>query len=325
LFLHEHDASTALRIIRRASGAKRDPWLLAAEIAVASASEAPSLLAKIGTHRNADENVPLFARTELSSALATLEMESGKTRTARQLFRQSLKCPNENSIAQVEWANRQIGGLEIEKKALRVPKSFEASAQVGLVEGEWDDALAEGSKWLRDQPFSKRPAIFTSYVASLLEDYDRSINILQDSLQLNPNDPGLINNMAFALASANRLHEAEKLLNRIDRSQISDTQAITIAATRGLLLFRNGYPDQGRELYQLAMKRASIQGVLKYRIMADLYLAREEVIAGTPSADSIAVKVLADASKITDKDVSLVAEQVRKLIHSLKVNKHAGS
>jgi tetratricopeptide (TPR) repeat protein len=313
LFLHEQDADTALKIIRRASGAKRDPWLLAAEIAVASASRSPSLFAKIGAHRNADENVSLFARTELSSALATLDMESGKTRKARQLFRQSLECPNENSVAQVEWANRQIGGLEIDRDLLETPRSFEARANLSLAEGKWDYAVEHGTKWLLDQPFSKRPAIFTSYVSSLVEDYQRSIDILKGSLHANPDDPSLINNLAFALGSANRLDEAASVLRRIDLSETSDTSAITLAATHGLLLFRGGLADRGRELYELAIRRANKQGIVKYRVMADLYLAREELIAATSLADATTTRALAEASKLEDKDVALIASQVREL------------
>lgn len=324
LFLHEHDSNTALKIIRRASGAKRDPWLLAAEIAVSSASHSTSLFAKIGLHRNADENVSLFARTELSSALATLDMESGKTRKARQLFRQSLESPNENSVAQVEWANRQIGGLEIDKELLEVPKSFEASANLSLVAGEWYKAIEDGTKWLRDQPFSKSPAIFTSYVASLVEDYEQSIGILRKSLNLNPDDPALINNLAFALASANKIDEAESVLKRTDLTHVSDASAITLAATSGLLLFRTGFPDRGRELYQLAITRADAQGVLKYRVMADLYLAREELIAGTPLAAAAASRVLAGASKVKDMEVALIASQVRRLNEARLAHLRAG-
>jgi tetratricopeptide (TPR) repeat protein len=240
-------------------------------------------------------------------------MENGKTKNARQLFRQSLRGPNENSIAQVEWANRQIGGLEINKELLTVPRSFEASANVNLVAGDWDYAIAAGREWLRDQPFSSHPAIFTSYVASLIEDYERSIAILRRSLDLNPNDSRLINNLAFALGSANRLDEAAKVLKGIDVEKAPAISAITLAATFGLLCFRTGFPDRGREMYQLAVLRASNQGNAKYRAMANLYLAREELIASTPVAGTAVNRALVEASKIEDKEVALIADQVRKL------------
>ncbi len=318
LFLHEHDAATGLKIIRRAAGAKRDPWLLAAEIATASASQSAALFAKIGINRNEDDSISLFARTELSSALATLEMENGKSRRARQLFRKSLQGPNENSVAQVEWANRKIGGLEIGKELLTLPKTFEASASLNLVAGEWNRAIANGMEWLRDQPFSKDPAVFTSYVASLTEDYEKSISILKKSLNANPGDPLLINNLAFALGSANRVGEAERVLGRIDLEQSEGLSAITLAATAGLLLFREGLPDRGREFYELAISRATAQGNSKYRAMARLYLAREELIAATPAAKTAVNRALLDAAKVEDKEVAFIADQVRTLEASTK-------
>jgi tetratricopeptide (TPR) repeat protein len=314
LFLHEHDAPTALKVIRRASGAKSDPWLLAAEIATASAAHSPTLFAKIGSNRNDDESVSPFARTELSSALGTLEMENGRMRKARQLFRKSLEEPNENSVAQVEWANRTVGGLEIDRELLAIPKTFEANANVNLRAGEWNHAIAEGEEWLRDQPFSRQPALFTSYVAALIEDYGKSIKILKESLHANPDDPELINNLAFALGSANRLDEADSVLKRIDISNCEGLSAITLAATAGLLMFRVGRPDRGREFYQLAITRASSQGISKYRAMAILYLAREELIASTAAAETAVNRALVEASKIEDdKEVALIAEQVRNL------------
>ncbi len=318
LFLHEHNAPTALKIIRRASGAKRDPWLLAAEIATASAAHSPTLFAKIGSDRNEDDSVSLFARTELSSALGTLEMENGRVRKARQLFRKSLEVPNENSVAQAEWANRTVGGLEIGKELLALPKTFEASANVNLLAGEWNQAIAEGEEWLRDQPFSKQPALFTSYVASLTEDYDKSIRILSESLHANPDDPGLINNLAFALGSANHIEEADSVLRRIDITNCEGLSAITLAATAGLLMFRAGLPDRGREFYRLAISRATSQNIPRYRAMANLYLAREELIASTPTAEASVNRALVEAARIEDKEVALIAEQVRSLEETKK-------
>jgi tetratricopeptide (TPR) repeat protein len=314
LFLHAHDTRKALSVIRNAAGSKRDPWLLAAEIAVASASQLPSTLARIGKLRNEDEALSMFERTELSSALATLELENGKTRHARQLFRRSMASPNENSAAQVEWANRQIGGLDIRDRALiDIQRPFEVNAHLSLVEGKWAAAIEHGANWLRDQPFSKWPAIFTSYVSSLVEEYARSINILQESLRLNPNDLMLRNNLAFALASDNRTDDAIKVLRTTDYEKATGMLGITLAATHGLVSFRMGAPDLGRQLYRLAIERASRLDIQKYCLMADLYLAREEVLARTSATRTAVEQALAKASKSTDKEVAVVAEQVRRL------------
>jgi tetratricopeptide (TPR) repeat protein len=310
LFLHERDPIKALRVIRNASGAKTDPWLLAAEISVSSAAKLPSLLAKTGQSRNDDDAVPPFARAELSSALATLELAHGKQRKARQLFRKALEAPNENSVAQVEWASQKLGGLEVTESALMVPRSFEATARRHQINGEWASAIRQGTMWLSDQPFSKRAAIFTSYVSSLIEQYSKSAKILRKSLKLNPGDFTLINNLAFALASDNKVNEAAEVLNGTDYTQASGTGAITLAATQGLLLFRMGFPAKGREMYRLAVRKAQQLGNQSYTLRAHLYLAREEMLAQTPTARSVSEEALSAAIKSDSKDVLAVAEQV---------------
>jgi tetratricopeptide (TPR) repeat protein len=244
-----------------------------------------------------------------------------KNRQARQLFRRSLAAPNENSVAQVEWANRQIGGLDIQdSRVFDVPRCFEVNAQVSSEKGEWALAIKHGINWLRDQPFSKRPAVFTSYVSSLVEEYARSIEILRASLRVNPNDPLLINNLAFALAGENRITEAQEVLRGTDYTNTTGTSAITLAATHGLVLFRTGFVDRGRELYRVAIERAGKFGVQRYRLLAELYLAREELLAKTPVSRATAERALAGASRSTEKDVSVVAVQIRKLLEKIISN-----
>jgi hypothetical protein len=229
-----------------------------------------------------------------------------------------MEAPNENSVAQVEWANRQIGGLEFRNSLEHVPRSYEAGANVALSAGEWSIAIGKGLNWLRDQPFSRRPAVFTSYVSSLIEEYSRSIDVLTKSLRVNPGDPMLTNNLAFALASNNQVHRAVAILKGMDYESKTDTSAITLAATHGLVLFRTGYPDRGRILYQLAMEKATQMGVQKYRLMAELYLSREELLAKTPVALITAAKALDRAAKVPDPEVRVIASQVGRLYETIK-------
>jgi tetratricopeptide (TPR) repeat protein len=318
LFSHEHDSVAALRTIRSASGAKSDPWLLAAEIAVSSASGAPSLLARAGRLRNDDASLSEFERTELSSALGTLELENGRKRHARQLFRRALASPNENSVAQVEWANREIGGLEVENGLPSVPCLHEARAQFALASGDWGLAIASGRDWLEDQFFSKSPAVFTSYVSSLIENYDASIEILRNSLRLNPGDSMLLNNLAFALASNNQVSDAIEVLRKADYAKEGGASGVTLPATHGLVCFRTNQAERGRALYRLAMDRAAALGAQKYKIMAELYLAREELLAMTAVAPVTAREALARAAKSPDKEVAVLAGQVRKLYDGME-------
>jgi Tfp pilus assembly protein PilF len=123
----------------------------------------------------------------------------------------------------------------------------------------------------------------------------------------------LINNLAFALASDNRIEDALQVLRSTDHETVTGVSGITLAATFGLVSFRMGEADRGRQLYQRAMEKATRLGIHKYRLMADLYLAREEMLARTSGCRVAAEQALARASKSSEKDVAIVADQVRRL------------
>src|SRR5262249_48123801 len=141
-----------------------------------------------------------FDVTELASALATVELTNGKNRAARDLFRHSLLEPNENSLAQAEWASDKVRGLDVSVEDYAVAGKYEAAGGDYFNKGAWDLALANSRGWLYDQPFSSRPAMFASYLAiSVLERISEGINILNESLKANPKHPILLNNLAFGL------------------------------------------------------------------------------------------------------------------------------
>ena len=109
-FLHhikEHEE--ALDLLRKNSRTSYDPWLMAAEIAAAAVAEKTPRFAKIGGLFLLKSDVGPFHTSELASALASLEMNTGKGRTANKLFRRSLKQPTENALAQAVWASKRTG------------------------------------------------------------------------------------------------------------------------------------------------------------------------------------------------------------------------
>ena len=59
---------------------------------------------------------------------------------------------------------------------------------------------------------------------------------------MNPNDSMLRNNLAFALASDNRIDDAIEVLRTTDYEKATGVSGITLAATHGLVSFRNGRP-----------------------------------------------------------------------------------
>src|SRR5262249_36622444 len=156
-FLHDDQPDRAHHILRTAPNSAKDPWITAAEIAVASAGgRVPRFLDSGRKLLNGWDRSP-FEVTELASALATQELTNGKKRGASDLFKQSLIDPTENSLAQAEWAADKVRGLEFSVQDYEVPAKYEAAAWDYFNKGEWGLSLVNAKAWLYDQPFSSQP------------------------------------------------------------------------------------------------------------------------------------------------------------------------
>jgi tetratricopeptide (TPR) repeat protein len=310
-YIHSGDLDTAHKLLRRAEATKFDPWLLAAEISVASAAEHPARFAKTGLRLLADDAHAPLEVNELASALATLEMESGKSRDARKLFRRALISPTENSVAQIEWASRRIAGLDFVNSAdfENVPRIYEARAWEHLGIGEWDKALKNAWNWFYDQPFSSRPADLGSYIASaLLGDYRQGAELAKGGLVANPHDPTLLNNLAFCYASSGRVKEAAEVFGRIDLLNLPAKLQVPVTATSGLIAFRSGRVAEGRAKYLKAIELAE-RGGKELQAMAAIYYAREEKLAKTLDAVKARERVLNEIENLESARVRTVFER----------------
>jgi tetratricopeptide (TPR) repeat protein len=315
LFTHNRAPQSALRILRGAASIKKDPWLLAAEVGVSCVAGISPRFVKSGFALVEAQSLPPFSITELASSLGTLEMREGATKKAKKYFRRSLISPTENSVAQAEWASKGLAGLEVDVQAYDVPRPFEAQALDRFSKGEWEESIQWSRKWHLDQPFSSRPAILASYVNScMLERHEESVQLIKKSLITNPGDPPLLNNLAFALASMGNVEEAERVISSVETGRVSDPSRVTLTATLGLIYFRKGMTERGRELYLDAMEQAKKKGILNYRAMAAAYLAREEFLADTGSGE-VALKRAADeAHGQQDLGVIEILNRVSKLL-----------
>ncbi len=283
LFVHIDEPDRAHQVVMRADSTREDPWLLSAEIAVAAVAERKPLLVRQGRHLLAQGDFPPVQTTELSSALATLEMSTGDMKKARRLFRDSLVDPTDNSLAQAGWAATKMTGVDVPSQLLEKPRSFEARALQETLEGHWHSAIRQYQEWLVDEPFSSRPAIFGSYLASIVEDnYRLAEEFALRGLRANPKDPILLNNLAVALVGEGRLDDARATFSKIGEAP-EDFRSM-LSATEGLFKFRTGNADEGRRLYQEAMTQARRIGDRRTEALAAVHLAREEVLAGTDHA-----------------------------------------
>jgi tetratricopeptide (TPR) repeat protein len=315
-YMHRGDPERAQNILFRRANIVHDPWLLAAEIAVTSAMGKTSKLAKVGRSIVQGDIAP-GEITELASALGTLEAESGNNKGAKRMLRRALEGANENSVAQIEWLNRQRLGELIDISAAKPPLLHEASAWGAFTKGEWHESLHHAWHWLRDQPFSTSPAMLCSYLLSdILETHEEAARVCRMALLANPNEPMLQNNYAFALINSGRLAEAKAILDRIDFDSLRGLQRMALA-TLGLLEFRQGSPELGRQHYVAAISEAKKENDKIRAARAAIYLAKEEVRARTKEAPSAVLRALDVSKNVESPDVGWQFGQLEKLVRSI--------
>ncbi len=297
-FVHAGKPEKAHRILSTAQSLKVDPWILAAQIAVSSILKKRSRHVKEALSLVDGKKYYPFHTSELTSALATIELEEGSTKKARKLFTRSLAVPTENAVAQAQWASNQILNFNLDERSLDIPRSHEARSLHFYHKENWGQALHESILWLNDQQFSSRPAVHASFLASvILEDYQKANELVLQSLKSNKGDFTLLNNLAFSLASDNKVAEAKAWHAKISRKKINGSEMIVFLATSGLLNFRSGDSIAGRHLYLNAINLAIQMSEPRYAALASLFLLREENRISSTDSKEVALGLADKYSK----------------------------
>ena len=221
--------------------------------------------------------------------------------------------PDENSVAQARWAEKSMTNFQIDDKLLNIPRSFEARTWKYIYEEDISSALNNSILWLVDQPFSLRPIEIASSLAGLLEEYSKSIEIAEYGLNIDPNNSLILNGLAFIYASDDKLDEAKNIFSKMRVSDLNENLRVCKIATDGLIHFRSGNIEQGRKLYLDSIDLAKKYGLDFLVERATLYLAREELIAGIPTAEETFKKGMSISKDTTIPGHSLIKNQVLKL------------
>lgn len=283
-YAHLGEMDSAHSLVLNSGACKHDPWLAASEVALSSLAKTWARSAQSGLAMISGGNFSDFEITELATAIGTLDHSHGQERKAKKLIKRGLVAPNDNSLAQAKWISRSISGLGLDVKVLdfKVPRQFEASAYEFFSLGRWAESFKSALSWCRDEPFSSRAAKMACYVsATMLEEYEIAARIADIGLISSAEDEVLINHKAFCFASLNWLDKAEAELAKLKSMQLEDTSRVTWLANHGLISFRLGNIDKGREWYLEAVDLARSIENEEYRTTALLFWAREEALKGT--------------------------------------------
>lgn len=293
LYHHVGDPERAHSLLARAPRTPSDPWLIAAEITLANLTERDSRFLRAG-RRMLESGMPPIHLSELASALATLELGAGRATHARRLFRKALEDPNDNALAQAEWAASQIN-LDIGQHLRTVPSSWEARALAAAAAGAAESTVSEAWGWFYDQPFASGPAIFGSYQAAKHSQFQQGARFAEEGLVANPMSFLLQNNLAFCLAKQGDLARAQEQLRSIRTDQLDRDQRAMIEATRGLIAFRAGKPAEGTARYHRAMEALTSP---ENRLLALINLAIETLRVDPRDGGTLARRSHEEAAKL---------------------------
>lgn len=315
LFIHLNEPDRAHRLLRRSALSKFDPWIVAAEIATSTAARLISFSIDDGFRILAKSGFGPADTTELSAAIATLELREGSARKAKQHLRSGLRKPNENSLAQAKWLSRELNifpdGLSV--TAFNVERSYEALTWEAFLKRDWESAAKHALSWFRDESFSSRPAhIAANLFSALLEDYDSAEQLAKLGLIANPHNHWIHIGLVFTYASANRTEEARRQLTQI-HGLIEKPVEVAIIANHGLISFRELDYSRGRVFYEGAVAKAR-EASPELEAEALVYWAREEVRAKTRNSAAILGRASVAVRKVASTLVqaAFVLERIEK-------------
>ncbi len=307
LLVESDDGERAHNLFLQASTLGTDPWIMSAEIATAPLAGRTSVSMRKANRLLEARDLSPFHMSELASAAGTALFETGHDRKAKRLIRQSLEQPTDNTLAQAEWLENQVANLGVTVDVSAAPFPFEARARLAVERQDWQEALDESHLWFHDESFSLDAAIFGTWVALTgLEEWDQAITIAHEGLRHHPDNSMLLNNLAFAQLNAGLMDDAYLALQRLTALALTDADRPVAMATSGLFEYRLGNIEEGRRLYEAAIRGARGSFASRVQALASAYRALEELRVDTPEAHSFVMLAREFARGLDYPDVRTV-------------------
>ena len=227
------------------------------------------------------------------------------------MFEKGIIDPNDNSLAQAEFFAKEDLNINLDLSSYnRIAHKNEADTRKSLSLGKYEDAFISSLKWMQDYRFEHRPIEFAFGIScDYLKKYDYAIEVVRSFIKSNPKDPAAINNLVYALGLSDRVEEAEHELSKIDfrlYKNENTNNGICMVATCGLVEYRKGNVEEGRNLYNMAISAANKRDK-KLAAKARLNMIREEIRA----VDEYDEKLLNEMETLSTGS-KIETEQLRK-------------
>lgn len=295
LFIHIDLIDKSHYLLINHPGIRTDPWIASAELAVSQLSGRTSKNIN-ASKKLLESGINPKHTAELASSLGTLELSAGANKKAKNYFRSSLVDPNRNALAQAKWveqAHDLKAGVIITNEQMET--AHEAKAWENYIKGDIEKALFYCMEWYESEPYSSKPPMLATYLSALMDNYDATIDVANQGLKTNGDNSTLKLNKAYAEIAKIGLDNQRTIDEHIILSWISlfkDTirkekdNIAHASANMGMLCYRIGYLENGRDWYNHAESVCKKEGLETYAMCA-IYHAREAIIAKAPWAEEV--------------------------------------
>jgi tetratricopeptide (TPR) repeat protein len=319
LLIHFGKPEEALALITRNPRTRSDPWLLSQELSLSQILRKDPRLLRQATNVLTESGLHPGHLTELASAVGTFFGSQGDLKRSRKHHRYSLLNPTDNVLAQVGWLRSRDPALPKVPLTAR-PGAMESNLWAGLTEGEFDTAYESALAWYADEPYSARPAVAGSFIASSLKGDDATaLQFLYAGLETDPAHPMLLNNLAVSQARVGSIEEACRTFLRIRDSERMET--FVWYATRGLLWYALGDSGRGTGDYREALNRVPANSATELMVLSN-WADTERRWSAAPNAELLA-KVNLGRGKTTDAVAKHIAVRVLQSMDA-KNRDHSG-
>jgi tetratricopeptide (TPR) repeat protein len=297
-FLHIGDHLQAHEIVRRSPILGSDPWVQAAEIAIATVRGRTSALVKNVERALSSTDVVGVHLTELATAVATVELQEGANRKAKHLFQKALAHPTDNSLAQAEWAAAKLK-LVVDEVALSTPLSFEANSQHAYRKLLLPEAVEAAKSWSVDEPFASRPFDALCYYLSLEGRYSEAQEAVQKAIRIDGGEAfSLELNLLFTRIQMGEVDTAYEDILRLSARPEAKQHAAHMYANAGALAYTTGDFALARSYYLRAIQIARAKGSASTEALARAFFARAAAQHCDPSAEAIVKESTASVMRL---------------------------
>lgn len=309
-YTHLSEQDKALFYLRKSTLVDMDPWVLAAEISISNLIGKSSKKIKRAQQIIDSNNYSPLSISELASELGTMEFASGNFKLGKRRLKSATIDPFENAVAQIAWINESVCNITniIGTIPITIECNYEAQMRFCIQRQDWENAQKCAGLWQEYQPFSHDAALISSFISSdYLQDYDTAKKSIECGLNSNPDNVDLLNNYIYALVLNNEL-ETAKTKYRCAVSLDQKKESISLIATGGLLNYRQGNPEKGREMYLEAIDHFKKANDNELAFRAILCYAREEKLIGNQITDLL--------KEINDSKNNAYKKQYETVIHN---------